>query len=66
MLGGGPVVYRKTHHKRTLFKKKLIGTDHFDAFMSFSVNKCYCKDCSNALNKKRKIISDVFDLTNKY
>ena len=39
MLGGGPVVYRKTHHKRTLFKKKLIGTDHLYAFMSFSV--CY-------------------------
>ena len=35
MLGGGPVVYKKTHHKRTLFKKKLIGTD-FYAFMSFS------------------------------
>ena len=40
MLGGSPVVYRKTHHKGTLFKKKLIGTDHFYAFMSFSV-LCY-------------------------
>ena len=45
---GGPVVYRKTHHK-----KKLIGTDHFYAFMSFSVYVMYCKDRSNALNKKR-------------
>ena len=61
MLGGGPVVYWKTHHKRTVFKKKLIGTDHFYAFMSLSVYVMYCKDCSNALYKKRSIMSAVFD-----
>ena len=67
MLGGGPVVYWKTHHKRTvLIKKKVIGTDHFCAFISFSVNVMYCKDCSNAMYKKRSIMSAVFDLTNKY
>ena len=49
--GGGPVVYWKTHHKRTVFKKKLVGTDHFYAFVSFSVY--VMKDCSNALYKKR-------------
>ena len=59
MLGGGPVVYWKTHHKRTVFKKKLIGTDHFYACISFSVNVIYGNDCSNALYKKRSIMSAV-------
>ena len=49
VLGGGPVVYWKTHHKRTVFKKKLVGPDDFYAFISSSVNVMYCKDCSNAL-----------------
>ena len=66
VLGGGPVVYWKTHHKRTVFFKKLIGTDHFYSCISFSVNVIYGKDCSNALYKKRSIMSAVFDLTNKY
>ena len=66
MRGGGPVVYWKTDHKRTVFKKKLIGTDHLYAFISFSVNVMYCNDYSNALCRKRLILSGVFDLTNKY
>ena len=66
MLGGGPVVYWKTHHKGSVFKKKVNWLDHFYAFISFSVNVMYCRDCSNALYKKRSIISAVFDLTNKY
>ena len=41
VLGGGPVVYWKTHHKRTVFFLKLIGTDHFYACISFSVNVIY-------------------------
>ena len=66
MLGGGPVVYWKTHKYRTVFKKKLTGTGHFYAFITCSVNVMYCKDCSNALYKKRSIMSAVFDWTNKY
>ena len=55
MLGGGPVVYWKTHHKRTVFKKKNVsGTDHLYAFISFSVNVMYCKYCSNAMYISRK------------
>ena len=51
-LGGGPVVYWKTHHYGTVFKKKFIGTDNLYAFIYFSVNVMYCNDCSNALYKK--------------
>ena len=46
MLGGRPVVYLKTHHKSTVFKNKVIVTDHFYAFMSLSVDVMYYKDCS--------------------
>ena len=51
-LGGGPVVYWKTHHKKQYLKKKLVGPDDFYAFISCSVNVMYCKDCSNALQEK--------------
>ena len=59
VLGGGPVVYWKTHHKITVFFLKLIGTDHFYACISFSVSVIYGKDCSNALYKKRSIMSEL-------
>ena len=58
VLGGGPVVYWKTYHKRTvlrpILKKIDNGTDHLYAFIFFSVNVMYCKYCSNASYITRK------------
>ena len=64
MLGGGPVVYWKTHHG---FIQMVISTDNFYAFISFSVNVMYCKDGTNALQEKVNSVRPcVFDLTNKF
>ena len=43
----------------------LIGTDICYAFISFSLNLMYGKDCSNAIQEKVILLAE-FDLTKKY
>ena len=64
VLGGGPVVYWKNHHKRTVFFLKVNWHRSFLCLHIF-FSKCYVlQGLLNVLYKKRKIMSAVFDLTN--